>query len=100
MQLFESNALSNCLDIIPCIPLTKNDPTLGSLDYVYEGHVILLQPEDEVHLVNITIIDDEILEATEIFTAKLRVLSNQVGINVVNGTLPVSILDNDCELHN
>ena len=60
----------------------------------------LLQPEDKVQFVNITIIDDEILEATETFIARLRVLSNQVGINLVNGSLPVNIIDNDCKLHN
>ena len=49
--------------------------------------------------VNITIIDDDILEATEIFIARLRVLGNQVGINLVNGSLRVSIVDNDCKLH-
>ena len=59
-----------------------------------------LQPDDELHSVNITIIDDEILEATETFTARLRVLGNQVGINLVNSSIPVSIIDNDCKLHN
>lgn len=66
---------------------------------MYEDRVVLLRSEDKVHFVNITVIDDEILEATEIFIARLRVLSNQVGINLVNGSLPVNIIDNDCKLH-
>ena len=66
---------------------------------MYESHVVSLQPEDKVNNVNITIVDDDILEATEIFIARLRVLGNQVGINLVNGSLRVSIVDNDCKLH-
>lgn len=58
----------------------------------------LLQPEDKVHFINITIVDDEILEATETFVAKLTLLSNQMGINLVNSSLPVNIADNDCKL--
>ena len=69
----------------------------GNIDYVYEGHIALLQPGDKVHYVNITIMDDGILEATEVFIAILRVHSNQVGINLVNNTLPVNIIDNDCK---
>lgn len=62
--------------------------------------MVSLQPEDKVHSINITIINDEILEATETFIARLRVLGNQVGINLVNDSLPVRIIDNDCKLHN
>ena len=67
---------------------------------MYDGGVVLLQQEDQVHFINVTIVDDGILEASEIFVAKLSLLSNHIGINLVNSSLPVNIIDNDCKLHN
>ena len=61
--------------------------------------MIVFLPKDKVHNINISIVDDNVLEATERFIARLQLPSNQVRTTLVNSTAFINIRDNDCKSH-
>ena len=65
-------------------------------DFTQQTQVIIFLPEDKVHNIKINVLDDNIVEATERFIARLQSRSSQVRTSV-NTTLSIYIRDNDCK---
>lgn len=72
--------------------------TPESIDYTYTSQVIVFHPEDAIRYINISIVDDDLLEGTERFIVTLRLVSDQVGVHLINNRFFISIRDDDCKL--
>ena len=66
-------------------------------DYLRYSEMLEISPslENETYTVLIPILDDELVEATEIFTVELLPIGNGAHIETGRGEATVDIIDND-----